>query len=133
MGLQTADLAKDPTSIVTSGGTAKSLTSIGNDAKTRQTFFDGTDFLTRSNLNFEVRLPRTDGGAPGGYTQQRSIVVLKSPKVLANDEKTFNTLTINVGYDPETTDAEKDTMLAYGAQILSDSDFSDFLKDQALG
>jgi hypothetical protein len=51
---------------------------------------------------------------------------------LDNGNRTVNTFTLSLSVDPETTDAEIESMLVLAAQLLHDSDFSDFWKKQSL-
>lgn len=127
MTIQTASILKDGT-VATTGGTAKAFSSLGNALGQHDVYFDGSDYLTRLQATFSAKTPKVSASAPSGYTQSRQTVVLKVPKALASGATTINTIKIEFAVDVETTDAEKSTMLVYGAQLLHDSDFAEFWK-----
>jgi len=130
MTIANGSILKDGTISVT-GGTATDLSSLGNTLNQHHAYFDGTDYLTRSMAEFSIKQPKVSANAPNGYTQARSIMVIKSPLALDNGNTTFNSISINFACDVETTQAEKRTMLGLAAQMLSDSDFSDFWENQS--
>lgn len=131
MSLANSSVLKDGT-VSATGGTAKTLTSLGADLNQHDLFLDGTDIRTRTELVATTSKPKVKTSAPNGYTQQRSQMYLKVPLELDNGDRTVNTVQITFACDIETTDAEKDTILSYAAQLLSDSDYSSFWKDQAI-
>lgn len=127
MSISTASILKDGT-VATTGGTAQAFTSLGDTLNQHNAYFDGSDFLTRSECNFTVKAPKISASAPNGYTQARSTVIMKVPLALDNGSNTVNTIKIEFSSDVETTDAEKQTMIVYAAQLLHDTDFSAFWK-----
>lgn len=131
MTISSASVDKDGV-VSSAGGTAKALTSLGDTANSHNAFFEGPDFLTRNVAEFSTKTPKVSSSAPNGYTQQRSNLKLKFPLALDNGNVTINTVDIGVSCDIETTDAEKDTILSYAAQFLSDTDFSAFWKNQSV-
>lgn len=131
MSLETASVLKDGT-VATTGGTAKALTSLGNTLNQHNLYLEGPDHLTRLEVVATVKEPKPSTNAPNGYTQARSTILLKSPLALDNGNSTVNTIQISFACDVEMTDAEKQTMLVYAAQLIHDSDFSEFWKNQSV-
>jgi hypothetical protein len=132
MGIKTLSILKDPTTAFT-GGTAAPMSFLDEVGGKIRMFFDGTSFLSRSEALFSTREARVKSDAPNGYTQQREDVVVRVPKTLANGNSTFTTLSLSLSSDIEVTDAEKDTILEYGAQLLTHADTQAFWKSQAKG
>jgi hypothetical protein len=114
------------------GGTATPLTSLGNTLNTHNLFMDGTDHLTRTEVVATVKQPKPSVGAPNGYTQARSILTIKTPLALDNGNYTVNTVQISFSCDVETTQAEKQTLLNFAVNALSDSDFTEFWENQSV-
>lgn len=83
-----------------------------------------TDLRTRREASCTVSVPKPKSDAPGGYTQARASVQFKYPKILANGNRTVNTVTITVAYDPETSAADVLVMQNVAAQALFDADFA---------
>lgn len=80
----------------------------------------------RETIDFYAVRPKVDRGAPNGYTQARSGFTLKAPKTLANEERTNNSIRIEMSCDVETTDVEKTRLRYYAAQVLAESEFDAF-------
>lgn len=115
------------------GGTATSLLSKGENGETHKVLLnDGAAFVSQKTVDFTVKEPRVSASSPSGYTQARSIVLLKVPKILADGSRTVNTLRIEFAGDINTTDAERLTMRSLGAQFLVDSDLTSFWNAQSL-
>lgn len=131
MSLTSASVLKDGT-VATTGGTATALNSLGNTLNQHKLYMDGTDHLSRTEVLAVVKEPKVNAGAPNGYTQARSTITLKVPLALDNGNLTYNTLQISLACDVETTQAEKQTLMVYGAQVLADSDFTEFWEDQSV-
>jgi hypothetical protein len=87
----------------------------------------------RLEVSFSVKEPKVSEGAPNGYTQARTVVMVKYPMVLDNGNLTVNTISINVATDIETSDAERDELLLLAAQIINNSDFRAAFDDLAVG
>lgn len=133
MSLVTSSILKDGV-VATTGGTATGMIDKGGTLEKWEGILDdGSEFISQSVCSFTIKDPKVNIGSPNGYTQARSTVTLKVPLLLDNGSYTVNTLSIQLAVDHETTDAEISTMLVYGAQLLADSDFSDFWKKQSLG
>jgi hypothetical protein len=121
------------TAVAATGGTDVTLSSLGiQDNKNTLIFSTDTAMVTRRLVEFSVKPYQPSSTAPGGYTQNRETILFKQPKVLANGERTINTLKIELSTDPETTDAEVEQMCETGAQMLGTSAFLPFFKTQNL-
>lgn len=132
MAIPSASISVGAT-VAASGGTAKTLKELNRSQGLISTYLDeGLSFQTRREISFSTKTPKVSPSAPGNFTQARSIVLLKSPKTLANLKTTVNTLQLSLSVDPETTSSEVQDLLVLAAQLLTDSDFSDFWKAQAL-
>lgn len=131
MTISAGSILKDPT-ISPSGGTAQSFSSLGGTLERKNVYFDGTQFGSRVEAEFTVKPPRVSASAPNGYTQARETVLIKSPLALDNGNTTINTISITMAADIELTDAENLTMRKYAAQILTDTEFSEFWNGQSV-
>lgn len=132
MSIATASILKDGT-VSATGGTAAPFQSLGSTLQEHKCAFDGDDIRTRSECVFSTKPPTVKGDAPNGYSQARNTAFIKVPLVLDNGSITVNTVQISLARDVETSPAEIQTMLSYAAQVLTDSDFTDFWEDQAVG
>lgn len=132
MGIRTSSILTDATTAFTGGTAAAASVLRGYADKVKLFFGSNSSFLSRVEAVFSTQEARVNSGAPNGYTQQRANVSLRVPKTLANGNLTFSTLTIGLSCDIEITDAEKETILVYGAQLLQDSDFQNFWKALSL-
>jgi len=132
MSISTASVLVNGT-VATTGGTATTFISKGQNLDVHNTILDeGNEFIAQSTVSFNIKSPKVSTGAPNGFTQARNTVRISSPLALDNGSYTTNVLSISLAVDPETTDAEIETMLVLAAQILADSDYSDFWKKQSL-
>lgn len=115
------------TTVAASGGTDVTLAGLGAQGN-KNTFTFSTDSanLTRRLLEASVKPYAVSSTAPGGYTQQRAKLLLKAPKVLANGARTINTCSVEIAYDPETTNAEIEAMLETIAQCTGTAAFLSF-------
>lgn len=132
MSLNNASIKIDGTIAASAGTDTALLTQGGNLDQVSTILDDGTEFLASTSINFSKKPAKLSSAAPNGYTQLRNIVKVQSPLVLDNGGNTVNTVTINLGVDVETTDAEVQSLLVLAAQLLTDTDFSDFWKKQSL-
>lgn len=115
------------------GGTATSLVVLSQEAG-KITSFVGTSGViaqTRTECTFETKIPRANSSAPGGYTQGRSILVAKVPKILANLARTVNTARVEISIDPETSAAEVAALKSLLVSSIIDSDFDQFWQNQS--
>lgn len=115
------------------GGTAISFTSAGirNNSVTLNCDAD-TDFRTRRQITCSISEPKVATSAPNGYTQARSVALIKLPKTLANGKVTVNTLRIEFARDVETSAADITEAKVIGAQVLNDPDFDALFEDLSL-
>jgi hypothetical protein len=117
-----------------SGGTSTDLV-VKNSLVQNQmvmTLDDSSEFIDETKITFSSTDPKVSVGAPNGYTQARSNLVISRPLALDNGEYTTNTFRATLSVDPETTDAEVAELLSVAAQILFGSDFSDFWDRQRM-
>jgi len=127
-------------SVILVGGTTSSTggTSTGfivkgsGDGNKKVILDDASEFIDSQQYTFSVSDPVVNSGAPNGYTQQRSTVKCVVPLNLDNGNRTTNTVTISLAFDPETTDTEKEALIELGAQLLIQSSLDDFWKKQSL-
>jgi len=132
MSIQSSSVLVDGT-IAASAGTATSLLTRGRNLDTVETILDdGSEFLNTSFIGFSTKSPKVSVNAPNGYTQVRNTVKVSVPLVLDNGNNTVNTVSVVLAVDVETTDTEVQSLLVTTAQLLTDSDFSDFWKKQSL-
>lgn len=132
MGIQTSSVNIDGT-VSTSGGTATGMIAKGNTLNEIQVILDdSSEFVEQTKIDFQVKEPVVKPSAPNGYTQARNTVRIYVPLALDNGNVTVNTLELKLSCDHETTEAEVQSLLVLGAQLLSDSDYSDFWKKQSL-
>lgn len=132
MSITAASFKVDGT-VATTGGTDRTLVLLGYDLGSVKTIVnDGAEFVAQTTINFSVKEPKVSSGAPNGYTQARNVCKVSVPKLLANGKYTINTLTMELAVDQETTDAQIQSLLVLAAQLLADSDFSSYWKQQAL-
>lgn len=132
MALTSASINVDGT-VATTGGTATALTKLGGSLDSHDAILaDNAAYAARTQISFVAKPPKVSATAPAGYTQARTSVKLMKPKTLANAARTINSVKLELSVDPETTAAEIQTLLVLSAQLLVDSDFADFWKQQAL-
>lgn len=113
-----------------SGGSATSFVSLGQSEGKNKLFFDeGLSLILRKTCLATSKPPVPNAGAPNGYTQQRTTIVLHSPKLLANGEYTTNSAKIEVSHDPETSAAEITALWEMIAHFAVDADFAEMRDD----
>lgn len=129
MAINASTIKEGATTVAATGGTDVTLTSLGAQGN-KNTFIFSTDSanITRRLLELTVKPYSVDASKPGGYTQQRATALFKQPKVLANGNKTMNTVKVEVSYDPETTDAEIEALVECAAQATGTANFLPFYK-----
>lgn len=132
MSIANSSILKDGI-VAATGGTAVTLYSLGDTLSNHDVYFDGNDFRTRSSASFAVKAPKVKVDAPNGYTQARSSVVISIPLTLANGLVTTQKIEISLSTDVESVDADKNTLLSYAAQVLTDPDYANFWYAQAIG
>lgn len=134
MAIDTAAILMGSTAFVApTGGASNDLSIISRAGTKVVAHLDGaTSFTTRKTVEFSAKDPVALESAPGGYTQAREKVVVKWPITLANGNRTVNTATIEIARDPEFTTANCVDLRLMLAQLLGDSDFTDFWNNHVL-
>jgi hypothetical protein len=128
MSIETA-IKTGATAVAASGGDDTNLVSLGIQGNKHTLYLEGaTSLLERTYFEFSVKNPQPSPSAPGGSTQARATLLIKSPLTLANDNRTVNTVKIEVAYDPETTSADVEELMETAAQLAAASDFLPFWK-----
>lgn len=131
MAIEDGSVLLDPTTSF-SAGTEKAFTSLGQNGNIHEVTFAGTNFITQMRAIFKTKGPKISASAPNGYTQQRNEVLIKQPFALDNGNSTICTVSIVMSTDVEMTSTEKETLMEYAAQFLTEADFQDFWKQQSL-
>lgn len=85
----------------------------------------GTDFRTRETMTFRARRPSYDAKAKV-YSKDKKSVVIQFPKILANGETVLNLVRIEREVHPESTAAEAAELNIQAAQVLFDTDYTNF-------
>jgi hypothetical protein len=116
------------------GGTATAITplSTSNTDISAYVATAGVMASTRTEVTFSGKVPKVSKTAPGGYSQGRSSVLVKTPKVLANLQRTINTASFSLAIDPETTAAEVAALKSLIVNMITDADFDQFWLNQAV-
>ena len=130
MSITSSSILVDGT-VATTGGTATGVIVKDTGNPFICILDDSSEFINQTLVKFTTRDPTVDSSAPNGYTQKRSEVYVSKPLSLDNGNVTKNTLRITLSVDHESTAAEVQNLLVTGAQLLADSDFSDFWKIQS--
>jgi hypothetical protein len=109
------------------GGSSETFVAMGIVDGKQTIYFDGDgDFNSRRTITFSKTDPKPNASSPGGYTQERRLVVIKRPKTLDNGDVTIETLRMEMSTASETTDSEKLDLQFTGAQVLGHADFVDY-------
>lgn len=108
------------------GGTAKTYTNDGLTVANGVHLIDASvaDYRTRPQMTAKVKQPTLD--SLGVYSKGRRSVVVTIPKVLASGKQVFPLIRIELEDHPESSAAEIATLLSIGANVLIDTDFSNF-------
>ena len=115
------------------GGTSRTFKSLGDNGSEHKMFIDESlSYSLRKEVDFSTRAPKVSPSAPGGYTQGRRKAFIRIPRTFANGNRTVDTVMMEVSTDVEATDAEIQTYLGIAAQVLTDSDYTDFWTDLSL-
>jgi len=130
--IKNASINVASTGITVAGGTAETVKSLGDNLGQHDTYMGTGNILTRTSMTFKAKPPVISVGAPNGYTQARSSVILRMPKVLANENHTVNTVRIELSTDLETSSVEIRELLRIAGQTLNDSDFDEYWVSQNL-
>lgn len=130
MGVQNATLLVGAT-VSATGGTSTAFVPNGASVNNGVQVVDSTNTnaVTRASMTFktikQAVLDMVTGLFTGKTKRQAQLV---RPKVLANGRVVFPLVRIELEVHPENTDAEITALMAEGAQMLTDSDFTSFWK-----
>lgn len=130
MGLQNATLMVGAV-VSSTGGTSTAFVPNGVSVANGVQIVDSTNTnaVTRASVTFRTIKSAAIDVATGlfaGKTKRQ--VQLVRPKVLTNGQVKFPLIRIEIETVPDSTDAEITALLAEGAMLLSDSDFTSFWK-----
>lgn len=112
--------------ISATGGTAKTFTELGETIKNGCKVGDlsVTDSRIRPTI---VCINRPAAMSLGKYTSKdKRTIKLVQPKLLADGTLAYNVREIRSEDHPESTDAEKNILDGYAAQLMFDGDFTQF-------
>lgn len=130
MGVQNATLLVGAT-VSATGGTSTAFVPNGASVNGGVQVVDSTNTnaVTRASMTFktikQAVLDMVTGLFTGKTKRQAQLV---RPKVLANGRVVFPLIRIELEVHPENTDAEITALMAEGAQMLTDPDFTSFWK-----
>lgn len=130
MGLQNATLMVGAV-VSSTGGTSTAFVPNGVSVANGIQVVDGTNTnaVTRASITFRTIKSAAIDVVTGLFTgKTKRQVQLVRPKVLANGQVKFPLIRIEIETVPDSTDAEITALLAEGAMLLSDSDFTSFWK-----
>lgn len=132
MGIQSLGLLKNATSGSTTGGTAMTLSSDGQEVKNGVHVADmGEDnFLVRTNITFRTRNPMRQ--SDGSYSKAKRYATIVVPKLLASGDYAFNLSRVETEIHPESTAAEALNIFLLTHQIMVDSDTLSFFSNGSL-
>jgi hypothetical protein len=124
MPLNGAIIKKAGTNSVT-GGTDVTYSETGAAVVNGKQLIDSSvaDFRIRPVITAKVKQPTLKAGV---YSKDRKSLQLVIPKILTSGETVFNLIRIEREVHPESTAAEALELNTQGAQMLYDSDFSNF-------
>lgn len=131
MSLSSISAVTAPTSIATTGGTAKTLSEIDRKANGNLVVADLSedDVRKRITAEFGISEPRPNSGAPLGYSQARARCYLKVPVVVDGTVATVNSMKIEASWDPATPIADRDVLIDLAAQLIFLADNRSFFTD----
>jgi len=132
MSIQSMSVLVDGVVVTTGGVATTGLTKGISPQKLSVILDDSSEFTAQTQLDFSVKDPRVSTGAPNGYTQAVSQVKILVPLALDNLGRTVNTVTVKLSVDHETSAAEIASLKILAAQVIADSDFTDFWEKQVL-
>lgn len=108
------------TGLTATGGTATALIGLNSDySKLKLAIAGSSSIKDRSTLSYSATPAKASSNGPNGYTQERTGTQLLSPKLLANDKITYNSISVQTSFDVETTDAEKLELILIMAQSMA--------------
>lgn len=132
MPVQSAVVKSGATAMTPTGGSDLTLTPTGLTVANGIQIANAaqTDFRIRQNCVLKVKQPTING--LGVYSKDKKSVTFVAPKILASGSTVFNLIRIEREVHPESTAAEMTELNMIGAQLLSDSDFTNFWQGGSL-
>lgn len=126
MPIKGATLAVGGT-LAVSGGTAKTFTEMGETIKNgvKVTDLSQTDARLRMTITAINKPAMTDRNGKFISKDKRSVKIVQ-PKLLADGSIAYNFVESISSIHPETTDAERSSLLGVDAQTKFDGDFTNF-------
>ena len=108
------------------GGSSKTFSVVGETIKNGIKVMDTsvTDARLRPTLTCINRPAQMSAGVY--ISKDKKTMKLVSPKVIASGAIVYNVREVRIEDHPETTDAERDILDGYTAQLMFDSDFTAF-------
>lgn len=107
-------ILKSGATLSTTGGTDSTFTRNGINPDFKDLSI--IDERLRPSMTVTNKVSVASAQAPDGYTQSRTSLIIRVPKTLANSKITINTIRLEIAYDPQTTDAERENLLEYACQ-----------------
>jgi len=133
MSLINASILEGATYVVPTGGSALAFAGRGAQGNTHVLYDTAAvDARTQKTIVCTVKDPKPSAGAPNGYTQARTSILMKDPLSLDNGGLTVNTAGANFAIDVETTSAEFADMKLRLCQCIMDTDFDAFWLNRSL-
>lgn len=126
MALSNATLL-DSATISATGGTTVNFAPSGKNIVDGVEIVDtgATDYATRCSVSLRVKMPTYNRNTVS-WSKGKRMISLVMPKTLASGETVFPVVRIEVEDHPEQTVAERLEMRKRAAQILTDTDFTQF-------
>lgn len=115
------------------GGTSKTFSEVGESIKNgkKVTDLSVVDARIRPTITC-VNRPASLNSLGMYISKDKRTAKLVQPKVTTSGALVFNVREIRAEDHPETTDAEKVVLDSYAAQLLSDSDFTQFFRNGSI-
>jgi hypothetical protein len=128
MALNGSIIKKAATGFTVTGGTDVTFSDDGTEVKNGMRLIDmsESDFRVRPQLTVTSKQPTLIGNAT--YTRDKRTATLSIPKILADGTTVYNRIRVEREVHPEATDAEALELSYRLAQVLFDSDFTNFWK-----
>jgi len=116
----------DGATVSATGGTGKTYTTDGTIIVGGIHLADAsvTDFRIRPNITARVRMPQLQ--ADGSYTKMKISAVHTVPQILASGKTVFNLVRTELEVHPELSAAAATELRNKGAQLLFDSEMTNF-------
>lgn len=131
-----ATIVDAPSAFSPTAGTTTNLDTLGiRDGKQRVVTREDATYSTRRTYEFSSVEARINSNSATGYTPLRNKVIARAPisvTVAGNDILVQNQGKIELTFDMSTTTAQKQALRESMAQLLLDSDFTEFWEDGSI-